>query len=58
MVQRVGSRDKGFDLGPAGFYVSKGWPGRETKWALSLGGGCLRLRHTVREAFGTLVDSL
>lgn len=33
----VGNRDKGFDLGPLEFYVSKGRPGRDEKWGLGFG---------------------
>lgn len=35
----LGNRDKGFDLGPADFYVSKAQPGRNTKCSFGLGGG-------------------
>lgn len=39
LVGGVGNRDKGFDLGPAEFYVSKAQSGRNTKWAFDLGRG-------------------
>lgn len=52
MAWGVGNRDKGFDLGPAEFYVSRGWLGGDTKWAAGPGGsqaGCV-----VKEAFTAL----
>lgn len=39
MARGVGNRDKGFDLGPMEFCVSKGQPGGADKWAFGFGGG-------------------
>lgn len=53
MARVGGGTDKGFDLGPAEFYVSREQPGRNTKWAFGVGGRGLRLGCVIREPLST-----